>query len=165
MIYNDKKISDGIYLSLSEDGFATIQVNSLSKVSINKILKDSKLDDKLVLQEDGSYQGKINIPNEILLELLSKNISKYKNKNIKNIDKLTDKFLGTNVDFDGNMEFSPFYGTVEGFSVDTDGSIYTTLKDMENDYFDINISEIPKFENFIKNKKSKKSKKSKKNTM
>ena len=59
------------------------------------------------------------------------------------IEKLIEEYRNkASVSFDGNDEFNPFYGHVIGFARDTDGSIYVTLRDAEDDCFDIDWKEF-----------------------
>ncbi len=58
------------------------------------------------------------------------------------VNDLENEYNGCSVSFDGNEDIEGFYGTIEGFSIDTDGSIYITLVDMDDEAFDVAWDEV-----------------------
>lgn len=58
------------------------------------------------------------------------------------IDEMKEKYIGLNVDFQGNDEVNSFYGRIDNVSEDTDGSVYVTLVDMDDDAFDVDWKDI-----------------------
>jgi len=61
---------------------------------------------------------------------------------IKKLNKIKEQYLYSSVNFEGNEEVETFYGHVSDIKFDTDGSIYVTLVDMEDNYFDIDWTEL-----------------------
>lgn len=60
-----------------------------------------------------------------------------------NIEELENKYLFSSVFFEGNSDIEAFQGRIESFKLEpTNNSIITTLVDMENNYFDIDLREI-----------------------
>ena len=65
---------------------------------------------------------------------------------IKELEFLEEKYIDSSVNFEGNEDIEGFYGMVEGFNIDNDGSLYVTLIDMEDNAFDINWNEVKDLE-------------------
>jgi len=60
----------------------------------------------------------------------------------EDIEELKQEYIGSSVNFEGNEDIEPFYATIEDFKLDTDGTIIVTIVDMEDNFFDIDWSEI-----------------------
>ncbi len=60
-------------------------------------------------------------------------------RNAMLVEKLNEKYEDEKIDFFGNDEFEAFYGTVDSFQLDSDNSIYVTLIDQDDIYFDVDI--------------------------
>ena len=65
---------------------------------------------------------------------------------IEELEILEGKYIDTSVAFEGNEDIEGFYGMVEGFNIDNDGSVYVTLIDMEDNAFDIDWNEVKDLE-------------------
>jgi len=63
------------------------------------------------------------------------------------LEELKEKYqYSTSVNFEGNEDIEAFYGQIVDFKLDTDNSIIVTLRDMEDDCFDISWDEVKNLE-------------------
>ena len=70
----------------------------------------------------------------------------YKMKKLKIdtvIEDLTNEYTyKSSVNFEGNEEVEAFYGSVENFERDTDNTIIVSLRDMEDNVWQVNWDEV-----------------------
>lgn len=65
------------------------------------------------------------------------------NKEDKTVEQLQDEYsYKTLVNFEGNEDVEAFYGGVEDIYRDEDGEIVVSLRDMENNVWDVSWEEI-----------------------
>ena len=62
-------------------------------------------------------------------------------KNSILVEKLNNQFIEERIEFFGNDEYEAFEGLIDSFNLDTDGSIYVTLIDQDDCYFDVSLNE------------------------